>query len=136
MTSSEASKWDVVVIGGGHNGLVCAATLAKSGRKVLVLEAETETGGAARTDEFAPGFRVSSMAHVLNRLHPDVVKLLQLEKHGLNLSGGAGAAAMTPTPNPSPQGGGGTSRYRLARNFDHLGRDRATAIPLPLEGRG
>ena len=50
---------DVIVIGGGHNGLVCATMLAKSGRKVLVLEAASELGGAARTEDFAPGFRVS-----------------------------------------------------------------------------
>jgi phytoene dehydrogenase-like protein len=94
MTSSEASKtsrWegpaqDVVVIGGGHNGLVCATLLAKSGRKVLLLEAASEIGGAARTEEFAPGFRASAIAHVLNRLHPDVVKTLELEKHGLKLT--------------------------------------------------
>ena len=55
------------------------------GRKVLVLEAASELGGAARTEEFAPGFRVSSIAHLLNRLHPEVVKALELEKHGLEL---------------------------------------------------
>ena len=74
---------DVIVIGGGHNGLACATLLAKSGRKVLVLEAASELGGAARTEEFAPGFRVSSVAHILNRLHPEVVTALELEKHGL-----------------------------------------------------
>ena len=84
------TSFDVIVIGGGHNGLVCAALLAKSGRKVLVLEAASEVGGAARTEEFFPGFRVSSMAHVLNRLHPEVVKALDLEKHGLELARGGG----------------------------------------------
>ncbi|MDQ6432759.1 NAD(P)/FAD-dependent oxidoreductase [Mesorhizobium sp. LHD-90] len=79
------TSFDAIVIGGGHNGLVAAAFLAKSGRKVLVLEAEQETGGAGRSHEFAPGFRVS-MAHLLNRLHPEVVKGLGLESHGLNLS--------------------------------------------------
>ncbi|HEY6633674.1 MAG TPA: NAD(P)/FAD-dependent oxidoreductase [Rhizobiaceae bacterium] len=78
------TSFDVVVIGGGHNGLVCATVLAKSGRKVLVLEAASELGGAARTEEFAPGFSVSSIAHILNRLHPEVVQALELEKHGLD----------------------------------------------------
>jgi phytoene dehydrogenase-like protein len=99
MTSSDRTNWDAVVIGGGHNGLVCAAMLAKSGRKALVLEAAGEVGGPARTEEFFPGFRAST-AHVLDRLHPEVVKALELEKHGLDLS------RSTPTPNPSPQGGG------------------------------
>ncbi len=53
---------------------------------MLVLEAASEIGGAARTEEFAPGFRVSSVAHVLNRLHPEVIKSLELEKHGLEIS--------------------------------------------------
>ncbi len=86
-------SFDVIVIGGGHNGLVCATLLAKSGRKVLLLEAASELGGAARTEEFAPGFRVSSVAHILNRLHPEVVKALELEKHGLNF--------VLPSPIPS-----------------------------------
>ncbi len=79
------TSFDAIVIGGGHNGLVCAATLAKGGRKVLVVEAEAETGGAGRSHEFAPGYR-ASMAHIVNRLHPDVIKTLDLEGHGLKLS--------------------------------------------------
>ncbi|HEY9348702.1 MAG TPA: FAD-dependent oxidoreductase, partial [Inquilinus sp.] len=77
---------DAIVIGGGHNGLVCAALLAKKGRKVVLLEAAEEVGGAARTVEFAPGFRVSHVAHVLNQLHPEVIRALDLKRHGLALA--------------------------------------------------
>lgn len=85
MMSSEVTRYDAVVIGGGHNGIVAAAVLAKSGRKALLVEAANEIGGAARTHEFAPGFR-ASMAHVLNRLHPEVIAALELGRHGLDLS--------------------------------------------------
>ncbi|MCR5856513.1 NAD(P)/FAD-dependent oxidoreductase [Mesorhizobium sp. J428] len=81
MTSSEKS-WDVIVVGGGHNGLVAAAVLGKAERKVLLVEADTELGGPARTEEFFPGYRAST-AHLLNRLHPEVIKELDLAGQGL-----------------------------------------------------
>jgi phytoene dehydrogenase-like protein len=62
---STASRYDCIVIGAGHNGLVCAAGLARGGRSVLVVEARPQVGGAALTREFAPGFQVSACAHLL-----------------------------------------------------------------------
>jgi phytoene dehydrogenase-like protein len=80
------TKYDAVLVGGGHNGLVCAAYLAKAGKKVLVLEANEALGGAAATREFSPGYKVSSCAHWLTHMSPQVSKDLSLERHGLQLA--------------------------------------------------
>lgn len=73
-----ADRYDAIVIGAGHNGLVCAALLGKAGRRVLVLEANEQVGGAAVTREFADGYSVSACAHLLYQLQPQVVKDLGL----------------------------------------------------------
>ncbi len=65
-------RWDAIIVGAGHNGLVCAALLAKEGRRVLVLEAAEQVGGAAVTREFADGYSVSACAHLMYQLQPDV----------------------------------------------------------------
>jgi phytoene dehydrogenase-like protein len=75
----------IIIIGGGHNGLVCAAYLAKSGKKVTVLEAASQVGGAAATREFAPGFR-ASCAHLMYLLDEGIRKELALESHGLSIA--------------------------------------------------
>ena len=74
-----------VIIGGGHNGLVAAAYLARAGRKPLVLERRDEVGGAAVTHELAPGFRVPALAHAA-ALRADVVSELDLERQGLHFT--------------------------------------------------
>ena len=71
-------KYDAIVVGGGHNGLVCSALLARSGKQVLVLEANDQVGGAAVTREFADGYSVSACAHLLYNLQPSVIKDLKL----------------------------------------------------------
>jgi phytoene dehydrogenase-like protein len=71
-------KFDAIVVGAGHNGLVCASLLARSGKQVLVLEANEQVGGAAVTREFADGYSVSACAHLLYNLQPSVRKDLKL----------------------------------------------------------
>jgi phytoene dehydrogenase-like protein len=80
-----SSTRNVLIIGGGHNGLVTAFYLAKAGFKPLVLERRPQVGGAAITDEFHPGFRCSTLAHTAGPIRPDIVRDMQLEKHGLRL---------------------------------------------------
>ena len=83
--TTAATNRDVVIIGGGHNGLVTAFYLAKAGYKPLVLERRAQPGGAAITGEFYPGFRCSTLAHSAGPLRPDVVSDMQLQKHGLKM---------------------------------------------------
>src|SRR2546430_950407 len=90
-------KRDVVIIGGGHNGLVTAFYLAKAGLKPLVLERRGQVGGAAITEEFHPGFRGSILAHSAGPLRAEVVRDMQLEKNGLQLiKSEVGVTALSP----------------------------------------
>lgn len=75
-------KYDSIIIGGGHNGLVCAAYLAKAGKKVVVLERRPLVGGACVTEELWPGYQVSTAAYVVSLLLPEIEQDLQLRKHG------------------------------------------------------
>ena len=81
-----AETRDVIIVGGGHNGLVAAFYLAKAGFKPLVLERRAQVGGAAITEEFHPGFRCSTLAHNTGPLRADIVRDMQLEQHGLKLT--------------------------------------------------
>jgi phytoene dehydrogenase-like protein len=84
-TQASQTQRDIVIIGGGHNGLVTAFYLAKAGYKPLVIERNAQVGGAAVTDEFHPGFRCSTLAHAAGPILPSVLRDMQLEKHGLRL---------------------------------------------------
>jgi phytoene dehydrogenase-like protein len=77
--------YDAVIVGGGHNGLVCSAYLGKAGLRTLVLERRDTVGGAAVTQEIAPGFRVPALAHTVGRLRQSVIRDLRLESHGVEL---------------------------------------------------
>ena len=85
--ANETNRYDAVVIGGGHNGLVAAAYLGKAGLRTVVLERRPTVGGAAATSELAPGARVPTLAHTVGRLRPSVVRDLDLKRHGLSLVG-------------------------------------------------
>ncbi len=97
MPAVSSSKYDVIVIGGGHNGLTNAAYLAKAGKKVLVLERRHVLGGAACTEEVFPGFKFSVCSYVVSLLRPEIIRDLDLPRHGLEILPLDGT--FTPMPN-------------------------------------
>src|SRR3989442_6589937 len=78
-------RYDAIVIGGGHNGLVHAAYLAGAGKRVLVLERRPRVGGAAVTEEVFPGFKFSVFSYVVSLLRPEIIRDLELPRHGLEI---------------------------------------------------
>src|SRR5688572_21260241 len=83
--SASVASYDAIVIGAGHNSLVCAAYLARAGRKVLVLERRERIGGASVTEEVFPGVRFSVFSYVVSLLRPEIIRELELPRHGLHI---------------------------------------------------
>src|SRR5437870_5110760 len=97
------TAYEVVIIGGGHNGLVCAAYLARAGKRVLVLERRERVGGAAMSEEVFPGFRFSVFSYVVSLLRPEIIRDLDLPRHGLHIL--PLESTLTPLPEGSAKGG-------------------------------
>ena len=112
----QTHEYDVAILGGGHNGLVCAAYLAKAGLDVIVVEKNAQLGGAAVSEEFAPGYRNSVASYTVSLLNPRVISELELARHGLRI-------VERPVANywPIPGGPGLVMPYGLA------GRQQAVA---------
>ena len=115
-TKPGSSSYDAIVIGGGHNGLVCGAYLAKAGKKVLVVEKRPVLGGAAVSEEIVPGFTFSTFSYVVSLFRPHIIRQLELVKHGLQI------IPMETTYNPIPGDKGlvrwadpGRTRNEIAR---------------------
>ena len=107
-----AESYDAVIIGGGHNGLVSAAYLARAGLKTLVLERRHLLGGAAVTEELFPGFRFSVFSYVVSLLRPEIIRELRLPEHGLDILPLDGT--FTPLrKGEGPKAGGGDYLWRV-----------------------
>ncbi len=97
MQNTTAQPYDVVIIGGGHNGLIAAAYLAKAGKKVVVLEKRPILGGATVTEEIYPGFKYTVFSYVVSLLRPEIIRELELARHGLTML--PLESTFTPMPN-------------------------------------
>ena len=82
---SIANKYDAIIIGGGHNGLVCAGYLAREGKRVCVLERRHVLGGCATTEQLWPGYKVSTAAYVISLFLPQIIRELKLKEYGLTI---------------------------------------------------
>src|SRR5260370_7264253 len=84
-TAQAATRWDVIVVGAGHNGLTAGALLARAGLATLVVDRREVVGGCCVTEEIAPGCRASTTSYIASMLRPEVITKLNLGRHGLRM---------------------------------------------------
>ena len=119
-----AKRYDTIIIGGGHNGLVTAAYLARAGKNVLVLEQRHVLGGAATTEEIYPGFKFTVYSYVVSLLRPEIIRDLALTKHGLTI------LPLESTVTPLPDGDyiyRGPDHWKTYRNIARFSQRDAEA---------
>ena len=126
---------DVVIVGGGHNGLVCATYLAKAGLRVTVLERRPVVGGAAVTEEFHPGFRNSVAAYTVSLLNPKIIRELDLAGHGLRVVE-RGLSNFLPLEDGRYLKIGNGKTYEEVAKFSRRDADRLDAYARQLEAVG
>ncbi len=120
------NRYDAIIIGGGHNGLVAAAYLARAGKRVIVLERRHLVGGAAVSEQIFPGFTFSVFSYVVSLLRPEIIRDLELPRHGLHIL--PLESTVTPLPNGDYLAGWADPDQTRREIYRHSPRDAEASI--------